>query len=217
MTKRAQSKKQKNTSKDVAPKNKLVRFWKSLSTLQKILIDFAIFIVVGLIIYFSYAWYQGYMFRRVEKKMDTLTQEIIEEIGEPISQTKDQSCGYASAKYGKGNLGCSFINNLTYEVNSPAEATKKILNAQSFARSTKEFLYNSDDIKNFKDTSYDPIGWTSYKKPTNTNSCSISYYYNDKEMLSKLEVSIKNDSKNFILIRLSCGTDPLRPLFPVKE
>jgi hypothetical protein len=206
--------KKKNSSSSSSKKTQRTQ---KVSTKKKVLIGFTVLLLALIVTYFSIAWYQGYVFRNVEKKMDKLTQEIIEKIGEPISQTKDQSCGYASAKYGKGNLGCGFINNLSYEVNSPAEATKKILVVQSIARGTKEFLHNSDNIEKFKDTSYSPIGWTSYKKPTTTNSCSISYYYKDKEMLNNLGIFIKNDDKNFILIRLSCGTDPLRPIFPIKE
>jgi hypothetical protein len=211
-TKKTTSKKQ-----PVRSKRKCVVFWSNLSKKRKILLVFACLIVLSVIIYFACAWYQGYALKKVEKKMDILTQEIVTKLGEPVSQSKEQSCGYSSAKYGKGNLGCSFINNLTYVVDSPVEATKKILDTQSIARVTKEFLYNSNNIEKFNDTSYSPIGWTSYKKPSKTNSCSITYYYNDKDMLNMLGIFIKNDSESFMLIRLSCGTDPLRPIFPVKE
>lgn len=200
MTKRAQSKKQKNTSKDVAPKNKLVRFWKSLSTLQKILIDFAIFIVVGLIIYFSYAWYQGYMFRRVEKKMDTLTQEIIEEIGEPISQTKDQTCGHTSAKYSKGQLWCRSSHRLEYRIAPGDNTTISLING---ARETikKNAHFRLDSVSDLRYLDKFGTGDKIYK--SYFSNCYTSYQYGEYD-------------KKVFTLSISCSNNPLRPEYPVK-
>ena len=217
MKKQPQPKVANKKKKSSSSSSKKIQHTKKLSTKKKVLIGFIVLLLASIVTYFSVAWYQGYTFKKVEKKMDILTQEIVTKLGEPVSQSKEQSCGYSSDKYGKGNLGCSFINNLAYEVDNPVEATKKILVTQSIARGTKEFLYNSNSIEKFNDTSYSPIGWTSYKKPSKTNSCSITYYYNDKDMLNMLGIFIKNDGESFMLIRLSCGTDPLRPIFPVKD
>lgn len=218
MKKPAQSKKPKDALKDVVPKNKLVRFWKSLSTFQKILIDFAIFIVVATIIYFSYAWYQGYMLRKVDKKLDILTQEIISELGEPISQTKDQSCGHASAKFSKGRLGCGSRNTLVYPVVDQASTTRAINISQSIAKHTKYFSVKSSGVDNFNNTSSQAVAWTSYNEQSGPSRCSVNYYYYGDKQLAESSMSLKDSSANkYLFIYLGCYVDPLRPIFPVRD
>lgn len=116
MKKSKQAKKRTSKKRSLLMYQKLVKQWKKLSVKQRVLLSLAAFVILSITAYFSYAWYQGYAFRKVEKKLDALTQEIVTELGEPISQTKEQSCGYASAKFSRGRLGCGSTTDLVYNL-----------------------------------------------------------------------------------------------------
>ncbi len=199
----------KATSKKlpVRSKRKCVVFWNNLSKKRRVLLVFACLIVLSAIMYFAYAWYQGYAFKRVEKKMVILTQEIVTKLGEPVSQSKEQSCGYASDTFRKGRLSCGSVREITYNshdmpVGDVIKKTREIIKSTNFNLSytsdvTDEFLSGKKNIVNSNpsDTILD----------SNNVRCISSYTVNKPTNSQSLSISI------------GCFTDPLRPIFPVKE
>ena len=194
VTKKATSKK-----RPVRSKRKCVVFWSNLSKKRKILLVFACLIVLSAIMYFAYAWYQGYAFKKVEKKMDILTQEIVTKLGEPVSQSKEQSCGYASDTFRRGQLSCGSIYTYKYNlINS--KSTEYISSVRDAIESSSLFsiIYRSN-LKSLKSSS---AGDTFYNNKG--INCYTGYQYSD-------------NTKSIISLSIACSSKPLRPIFPVKD
>lgn len=193
-TKKTTSKKQ-----PVRSKRKCVVFWSNLSKKRKILLVFACLIVLSVIIYFACAWYQGYAFKKVEKKMDILTQEIVAKLGEPVSQSQEQSCGYASDTFRRGQLSCGSIYTYKYNlINS--KSTEYISSVRDAIESSSLFsiIYRSN-LKSLKSSS---AGDTFYNNKG--INCYTGYQYSD-------------NTKSIISLSIACSSKPLRPIFPVKD
>ncbi len=193
-TKKTTSKKQ-----PVRSKRKCVVFWNNLSKKRRVLLVFACLIVLSAIMYFAYAWYQGYAFKRVEKKMDILTQEIVSKLGEPVSQSQEQSCGYASDTFRRGQLSCGSIYTYKYNlINS--KSTEYISSVRDAIESSSLFsiIYRSN-LKSLKSSS---AGDTFYNNKG--INCYTGYQYSD-------------NTKSIISLSIACSSKPLRPIFPVKD
>ena len=191
----------KATSKKlpVRSKRKCVVFWNNLSKKRRVLLVFACLIVLSAIMYFAYAWYQGYAFKKVEKKMDILTQEIVAKLGEPVSQSQEQSCGYASDTFRRGQLSCGSIYTYKYNlINS--KSTEYISSVRDAIESSSLFsiIYRSN-LKSLKSSS---AGDTFYNNKG--INCYTGYQYSD-------------NTKSIISLSIACSSKPLRPIFPVKD
>ena len=199
MKKQPQPKVANKKKKSSSSSSKKIQHTKKLSTKKKVLIGFIVLLLASIVTYFSIAWYQGYTFRNVEKKMDTLTQEIVTKLGKPVSQSKEQSCGYASDTFRKGQLSCGSI--YTYEYNLiNSEPTEYISSVRDAIENSNLFsiIYRSN-LKSLKSSS---AGDTFYNnKGVN---CYTGYQYSD-------------NTKSILRLSIACSSKPLRPIFPVKE
>ncbi|MBI3494741.1 hypothetical protein HY004_02050 [Candidatus Saccharibacteria bacterium] len=86
-------------------------------------------LVVGVLVYFGLIWREKAQFAQAEKEIDALYAQIVEKVGKPDQEKKEQSCGYASRVYGKGPRGCSVAKYALYEnknINQANEITRTI-------------------------------------------------------------------------------------------
>ena len=189
------NKKKKSSSSS----SKKIQHTKKLSTKKKVLIGFIVLLLASIVTYFSIAWYQGYAFKKVEKKMDILTQEIVAKLGEPVSQSQEQSCGYASDTFRRGQLSCGSIYTYKYNlINS--KSTEYISSVRDAIESSSLFsiIYRSN-LKSLKSSS---AGDTFYNNKG--INCYTGYQYSD-------------NTKSIISLSIACSSKPLRPIFPVKD
>ena len=207
MKKSKPPKKSSRQIKKVTQSQKWTTFWKKLSMKRKILLFLAAALILGAIIYFSYAWYQGYTFKKVEKKMDALTQEIIAELGEPVSQTKERSCGYSSDTFRRGRLSCGSISELEYKLKNPA-AEDYIQKIRDVVKKTDfSLIYTAEITTDFLSGEKNTVR----SNPSDTINeagsirCTSSYAIE------------KSADDQYLSISIGCFTDPLRPIYPVKD
>lgn len=91
-------------------------------------------------LYFAYRQYaivqDRKQFERAEVVVDQLYAGIVQVLGEPITNTKDKSCSYASAKFARGTRGCGINIASTYKI---SENMKPI----SYGRSAQKAILNN--------------------------------------------------------------------------
>jgi hypothetical protein len=189
-----------------------------------ILVLIILFGSIALIVYFGVAWYQGYKFKQVEKKMDKLQTAFVDTLGKPLYQTKKESCGYSSVEFGRGRLSCGFNLQSVYKVKDGEEASKKVMTLQQVALNDKTL-----QVKKEKKPGTDFVGgdspmldsvWSTFSNINGTSSCEVSYYYIKYNKLKNYPdysyiVSSKLYGSDILSVVLSCGTDPYRPIFNV--
>jgi hypothetical protein len=203
-TKKATSKK-----RPVRSKRKCVVFWNNLSKKRRVLLVFACLIVLSAIMYFAYAWYQGYAFKKVEKKMDILTQEIVTKLGEPVSQSKEQSCGHTSAKFSKGELWCRSEAEIVYHEKAP-NLESLVSDVRNIVSENNNFtlIRASNLIKDLLTEKDINPSDTIYK--SGDTVCRISY-------TSDASGGHTTNQDVRLSIYPTCSNNPLRPIFPVKD
>lgn len=191
-----------------------------------ILFVLILLILVAVAVYFSIAWYQGYKFKQVEKKMNKLQIAFVAELGEPLYQTNKESCGYASEEFRRGRLGCGFGTTLYYSVNNGLTAAQKVRLLQQLTRNEMLGSIKSDKQpdKDFivgDEPSLDSV-WTTFKDIGGSDNCNISYYYSkNTEVTHFIPTSLQNkilpglSNSSLLSVAFSCGIDPIRPIFPV--
>lgn len=110
-------------------------------------------------LYFAYRQYaivqDRKQFERAEVVVDQLYAGIVQALGEPITNTKDKSCSYASAKFARGTRGCGISVKSTYNIsekNKPIDLGRKI--ATQIRDEDLVVLFSSIEGKNYE--SLDP-------------------------------------------------------------
>ena len=207
MKKQPQPKVANKKKKSSSSSSKKIQHTKKLSTKKKVLIGFIVLLLASIVTYFSVAWYQGYTFKKVEKKMDILTQEIVAKLGEPVSQSKEQSCGYSSDTFRKGRLSCGSVREITYNshdmpVGDVIKKTREIIKSTNF-----NLTYTSDVTDEFL---------SGKKNIVNSNPSDTILDSNNVRCISSYTVNKPANSQS-LSISIGCFTDPLRPIFPVKD
>lgn len=180
-----------------------------------------VFVVFGaLAIYFGIAWYQGFRFEQTETKVNQLADAFVAELGEPADRTSNQSCGYASAKYKKGSLGCGFNIVLTYKIDNEKYIKQYIDTLQTVIKQRSDLVTTtyektpSENLSGSIQESVTPPSNTFYVNKYST--CSNTYTPLSQE--SYYEFFGKKTSSDVILkVSLGCGTHPLRPFYPVSD
>ena len=131
-------------------------------------------------------------------ELDSQAQHYIETINAkyPGKVSHKATCGYTSAKYSKGSLGCDVSSSIEYESVGDLQATSLI---DYVKKSTKSLPWgNYTSSKSYTGRDSDPRD-TNLIFNNTTPTCSISYYF----------------SANSILIDASCGGGALAEYYPV--
>jgi hypothetical protein len=152
--------------------------------------------VSGGLVYLGLIINERRQFNSAERQIDDLYAKIVETVGQPDQEIKDKSCGRSSAKFSKGNLGCSVAQELTFTVNDAEEANRIMRrvfklsggsrvsnfggNLSSFTQNTPELSgYNQDLSQDYGDI--------------RGLSCGVYYSYpntsNEKELGQSINIS----------------------------
>ena len=209
MKKQPQPKVANKKKKSSSSSSKKIQHTKKLSTKKKVLIGFIVLLLASIVTYFSVAWYQGYAFKKVEKKMDILTQEIVAKLGEPVSQSQEQSCGHTSAKFSKGELWCRSEAEIVYHEKAP-NLESLVSDVRNIVSENNNFtlIRASNLIKDLLTEKDINPSDTIYK--SGDTVCRISY-------TSDASGGHTTNQDVRLSIYPTCSNNPLRPIFPVKD
>ncbi len=179
-----------------------------------VLLSIVALLVVACGVRVSYEWTQ---FKIAERKVDKLHQTLVDELGKPQSNYFEGSCSYASSKFQKGDLGCSYGFSLEYKAtdlnkaNNIANKFDNIINHQS----------------NFK------ISFRSQNSPVDFaklyfNEAVIRYQQREGALRPNCTAQaeragnegyyVPRGINDRVIVTFSCDKSPLlRPIYPVKD
>ena len=156
-------------------------------------------------------------FVKAEASLETLSQKIIAQVGQPDQIVRSNECGYASREFGRGARGCGVGISLKYPSSTPQFADESFLKARTVVGTT---LYNTfgqtrtnfdKEFIGFKDLDGADSFEQDYKHVGGL-SCGVSYKYGPSQM----HTSVKNRVSGFE-INLSCGGSAMAEFFPVTK
>lgn len=111
-------------------------------------------IAIVLVIYGALILVEWTQFKLAEKKINHLYTDTLNTLGTPESKYIRGSCGYASAKFHKGDLGCGYGFSLTYKGNNIDEANEiankvaNIIESQKYLNVTYRSQQRPVDFRN---------------------------------------------------------------------
>lgn len=113
----------------------LVKKYKATYRKHKVLTVVLTVLLSGLLIYGGFVLVEFLQFRNAEKKIRASNNYIVSVLGEPYLNNLSGNCHYASAKYTKGDLWCSYYQTVFYEISDKsqgAQLVKKVANNSRF-------------------------------------------------------------------------------------
>lgn len=197
---------QKTRSKYKAWYNKRKKTTVLLSLLAIVLLVYGLFVGIE--------WAQ---FKIAERKVDDLYSQTLQILGEPEEKSIDGSCGYASAKFHRGDLGCGYGFSITYKATD-------IEKANAIANRFAELM---ETQKTFHITS------KTQERPVDLGKLYFGrseVSYQQKETIINLSCTARimnagedgyylpRGTNDRVIIGFSCDKSPLkRPIYPVKD
>lgn len=165
---------------------------------------------------------QKQQFDQAEKSLDTLYANIVKDVGQPTSMTKDKSCSYASTEGGSGDRRCQISLALYYQ-NQEDEATANLTANNiddTISKIKNSILVDNSLLGNLRfSASSDYFSRESNEVDAKGGLiCSVGYYYGtdlSRTILRNQYFKIPTGT-NFITL-ISCYNDSLAEFYPVKN
>lgn len=150
---------------------------------KKVLLVIAV-VILAIIGFFGYRQFaivqEKRHFEQAYEDIEKLRQEIAAELGEPTAVEQEKSCGYSSAKFSRGSLGCMVGAKIVYGVTDPEKATElkdqaySLIDSSTYATPTSS---SDDGFKGFGALSEDAYQYISYGLDTSYDlACQVGFY-----------------------------------------
>lgn len=166
-----------------------------------------VFVVFGILAtYFGIAWYQGFKFKQTETKMNQLADAFVSELGEPANKSSNQSCGYASAPYGRGFLSCSTNTRLFYNIKNVSQAREYVEKARG--------VLGTSGVVSVLGTQNIPSSWNEHTTGNSMPSDTIETFTPKNSCVIYYKLLKISDSRT-LQLSITCTTNPMRPFYPV--
>ncbi len=176
-----------------------------------------IVIGVGLLWYGLVVFADFVQFKMAERRVDTLYSETIKNLGEPDTKTLEGSCGYASAKFHKGDLGCGYGFSLVYKATDLDKANELANTFAALMENQKSFKITFKSQESPVDLSklYFGRSEVSYQQKETTFRLSCTARVMN---VGEGETYLPRGVNDRVRIDFSCGKSPLKqPIYPVKD
>ncbi len=200
----------------VAPKKSLLIRLKLLPRGKKMRYSVYMVIALAILTYLGIGLVQKIVLEKNKRDLMSLQKDIIAELGQPIEQNFESSCGYSNSVYRKGSRSCGSSVNLIYKVIDATDFIKKqedilpILDTQKYIDTRGSAIEESDVIDSAVTQNLGS------NKKEGILSCHSSYIFSS----SRLEISKvtdMNSSDKYMHLRVSCSTGSLFQYFPEKK
>lgn len=174
-------------------------------------------ITIAAVVYYPTSIYlDKQKFVKAEAEIDKLSQQIQSKIGKADQVVKDNSCGYASKKFGRGQRGCSVRIDHVYYNKSTPEATD-LMNSLSGSYIGEPYNYFDNGDGKFGEPSK-TIKEESFSQEMSTmTSLSCSVYYVYRLAGEHADVPSTQSSENSFVVSLICSGNAKAEHFPVKD
>ncbi len=176
---------------------------------KKVLLVIAV-VILAIIGFFGYRQFaivqEKRHFEQAYEDIEKLRQEIAAELGEPTAVEQEKSCGYSSAKFSKGRLGCAVSKSFAYVADSD-EFNSRFQSTQNVIAKSEVFSVGSggDDTLGYADESIGSIGKTFSLSSKHNMNCFVSYFF-AKPPNPRLKIEAATDRYNFS-VRISCSKE----------
>jgi hypothetical protein len=155
-------------------------------------------------------------YAQAEKDLDSLLFQLATKFGQPVSATKDKSCGYASSfnEFAQhGDLYCGITETIAYETANLDSATQQAQAISGQIDSMGIFKTGASSSVFAHDTSPPPTQVLSVHISNKTElNCSSDYTYFLNSTANGYP-KISDTNANGLLIQLSCGSRPAKAAY----
>jgi len=183
-------------------------------------------VLVCLLIYGGLIFGEFLQFKRVESKINKMNTLALEEFGPAFNQHIGGSCGYASAKFHKGDLGCGYSFSMTFHEPDLEKANQIANRFDAFLKKNQDIFkikYESDQglIDLSKTNSIGFVGEKDYDFSDGYLGVGCSGgidYASQKETFGFNSTEKSDKIKEYVGFGIHCGKSPsLVKHYPVQE
>lgn len=191
--------------------------WRKLLALPKIVLAIVAFVVVIL----GYNLVYIPVLKTVERRQyDAAAQEmrelmdmVVTEIGEPEKTETKKACGYSSAKFEKGRLGCGVNVSYFFKINNNDQANELLDKTRKRLLSLNSFSYSESSLSDFTPnelTNYEEERRFDLNMPNdNKVSCIVS--------LERTNINDTYGKKAAFAVSSICFGNPKTEIYPLEK